>query len=70
MIDYFDVLCYKLETMVLLTYNRAAGNSTFAIGDISCSTDSFVITESSMLRMNICAEKPAHRKSANRWQQV
>ncbi len=42
-------------------------NSTFAIGGVSCSADSFVVTESSVLRMNICGEKPAHRKSANRY---
>lgn len=45
-------------------------NSTFAIGGVSCSADSFVVIESSVLRMNICAEKPAHRKSAKRWQQA
>ena len=44
-----------------------AHNSTFAIGGVSCSADSFVITGSSVLRMNICAEKPAHRKSAKRY---
>jgi len=48
---------------------RAAGNSTFAIGGVSFSADSFVVTGSLVLRMNICAERPAHRKSAERWQQ-
>jgi len=43
-----------------------AANSTFAIGGVSCSADSFVVAESSVLRMNIGAEKPTHRKSANR----
>jgi len=47
-----------------------AANSTFAIGGVSFSADSFVVTESSVLRINICAEKPAHRKSANRYAQV
>ena len=42
-------------------------NSTFAIGGVSCSADSFVVAESSVLRINICAEKPAHRKSAKRY---
>jgi len=54
-----------IETTRIQTERRAAGNSTFAIGGVSCSADSFVVTESSSLRMNICAEKPAHRKSAN-----
>ena len=48
---------------------RAAHNGTFAIGGVSCSADSFVVTESAVLRMNICAEKPAHRKSAKRYAQ-
>lgn len=34
--------------------NKSTGhNSTFAIGGASCSADSFVITESAVLRMNI-----------------
>jgi hypothetical protein len=41
-------------------------NSTFAIGGVSFSADSFVVAESSVLRMNICGKNPAHRKSANR----
>jgi len=44
-------------------------NSTFAIGGVSCSVDSFVVTEIAVLRINICGEKPAHRKSANRYGQ-
>jgi hypothetical protein len=49
---------------------KTAANSTFAIGGVSCSADSFVVAESSVLRINICAEKPAHRKSANRWTEM
>ena len=45
-------------------------NSTFAIGGVSCSADSFVVAESFVLRINICGKKPAHRKSANRYGQV
>ncbi len=41
-------------------------NSTFAIGGVSCSEDSFVVAESLVLRINICGKKPAHRKSAKR----
>jgi hypothetical protein len=48
------------------TERTAAANSTFAIGGVSCSADNFVVAESSVLRINICAEKPAHRKSAKR----
>ena len=45
---------------------KATHNSTFAIGGVTCSADSFVVAESFALRMNICGEKPAHRKSAKR----
>jgi hypothetical protein len=46
-----------------------AYNSTFAIGGVLCSADSFVVSESSVHRISICAEKPAHRKSAKRYRQ-
>jgi len=42
-------------------------NSTLAIGGVSSPLDSFVVTESSVLRTNFCAESPAHRKSAKRY---
>jgi hypothetical protein len=57
--------------MITTQQRRApAGNSTFAIGGVSCSADSLVVAESSVLRINICAENPAHRKSAKRYRQV
>ena len=49
---------------------NTAYNSTFAIGGVSCPAESFVVAESSVLRINICAEKPAHRKSAKRYGQA
>ncbi len=52
-----------------MTENRPAYNSTFAIGGVSCSTDTFVVAESLVLRINICGKKPAHRKSAKRYMQ-
>jgi hypothetical protein len=42
------------------------GNSTLAIGGVSSPLDSFVVSESLVLRNNFCAEKPAHRQSAKR----
>jgi len=42
-------------------------NSTFAIGGVSSPLVSFVVAESSVLRINICGKKPAHRKSAKRY---
>jgi hypothetical protein len=50
--------------------SKAAANSTFAIGGVSCSADSFVVNERAVLRINICGEKPAHRKSAKRYWQA
>ena len=44
----------------------AAGNSTLAIGGVSCSADSFVVAESSVLRINICGKSPALRVAAKR----
>ncbi len=41
-------------------------NSTLAIGGVSCSEDNLLVAESSVLRTNFCAEKPAHRQSAKR----
>ena len=49
------------------TERKTAHNSTFAIGGVSYSADSFVVAESSVLRINICGENPAHRKSAKRY---
>jgi hypothetical protein len=46
--------------------NTERTTSVWRNGGCSASYDSFVVTESSVLRMNICAEKPAHPKSANR----
>lgn len=42
-------------------------NSTLAIGRVSYCENSFVVKESSVLRMNNCAENPAHCQSANRY---
>ena len=48
------------------TEKTAAANSTLAIGGVSSPLDSFVVAKSSVLLINFCAEKPAHRQSANR----
>ena len=46
---------------------KPTANSTLAIGGVSSPFDSFVVKESSVLRTNFCAEKPAHRQSAKRY---
>jgi hypothetical protein len=53
-----------------MTEKQRTANSILAIGWVSFPLDSFVLAESSVLRTNFCAENPAHRQSAKRWQQV
>ena len=70
-INRFEQSACKHSPTQLQGKIRAADNSTaskkaFAIGGVSCFEDSFGVAESSVLRINICAEKPAHRKSAKR----
>ena len=48
------------------TNDRAAANSTFAIGGVSCSADNLVVAVSFVLRIKFSGKNPAHRKSANR----
>ena len=52
-----------------LTNRITAYNSTFAIGGVSSPIDSFMVAESSVLRTNFCAEKPANRQARNRYVQ-
>ncbi|MFN0188939.1 MAG: hypothetical protein ACKVQV_09575 [Bacteroidia bacterium] len=52
---------------LLADERKATHNSTLAIGGVSSPLDSFVVAESSVLRINICGEKPAHRQSAKRY---
>jgi hypothetical protein len=54
---------------IMTTERTTTHNSTLAIGGVSSPLDSFVVAESSVLRTNFCAEKPAHRQSANRYAQ-
>ena len=56
----------KLETTALRPKRATSANSTFAIGGVSCSADSFVVAESFVLRIKFSGKNPAHRKSANR----
>ena len=46
----------------IISRKRATANSTFAIGGVSCSADSFVVPESFVLRINTCGKNPALRK--------
>jgi hypothetical protein len=53
----------------MVAKEKPTHNSTLAIGGVSSPLDSFVVAESSVLLTNFCAEKPAHRQSAKRYQQ-
>jgi hypothetical protein len=48
---------------------KTAYNSTYPKGVVSSFKDSFVVKESSVLRINFSGKKPAHRKSATRYLQ-
>lgn len=52
-----------------MTEEKTPYNSTFAIGGVSCSADSFVIEKSFLLRINICGENLHQRQAAKRYQQ-
>jgi len=41
-------------------------NSTYPKGGVSCSAETFVQAESSVLRMKFCGKNPALRVAANR----
>ena len=56
--------------MARRTEIKTAYNSTFAIGGVLFSVDSFEVTENSYLRISFCAGKPAHRKCAKRYGQL
>jgi hypothetical protein len=57
---------FSLDRLLTDSTRKTAYNSTLAIGGVSSPLDSFVVAESSVLRTNFCAEKPAHRQSAKR----
>ena len=54
----------------MVTEKTPAGNSTYPKGGVSCSADSFVVAESSVLRMKFSGKNPALRVAAKRYGQV
>jgi len=46
---------------------RHTHNSTYPKGGVSCFADSFVVAESSVLRMKFSGKNPALRVAANRY---
>lgn len=53
-----------------LSNKSTVPNSGFAIGGVSYSADTFVVSSTIVLRINFCGKMPAHRKAAKRWLQV
>ena len=49
------------------TDRTPAGNSTYPKGGVSCFADSFVVAESSVLRMKFSGKNPALRVAAKRY---
>ena len=48
------------------TDKTPAGNSTYPKGGVSCSKDSFVVTETLVFQIKFCGKSPALRVAANR----
>ncbi|MFZ1514184.1 MAG: hypothetical protein WAT21_02235 [Saprospiraceae bacterium] len=44
-----------------------AANSTFPIGGVSCSKDSFVVNQSIVFQIKFCGKSPALRVAAKRY---
>jgi len=49
--------------------NRAACNSTYPKGGVSCSKDSFVVNGSLVFQIKFCGKSPALRVAAKRYRQ-
>jgi hypothetical protein len=65
-INTFGLTQHQIPTVMVRGHKRTAANSTLAIGGVPSPLDSFEVAESSVLRTNFCAEKPAHRVAAKR----
>jgi hypothetical protein len=49
---------------------RAAHNSTYPKGGVSCSKDSFVVNQTLVFQIKFCGKSPALRVAAKRYGQV
>ncbi len=63
--DFGKSVC-KLDTTHFRTERRATDNIGFAKAGVTCFYDSFVLNQSSVLRLNGSAENPRLRKAAKR----
>ena len=58
-----------IQTVDIMTIKKPAHNSTYPKGGVSCSADTFVQAESSVLRMKFSGKSPALRVAAKRCRQ-
>ena len=49
---------------------RAAHNSTYPKGGVSCSKDSFVVNQTLVFQIKFCGKSPALRVAAKRYERV
>jgi hypothetical protein len=56
----------ELRADHLRTNRRAAANSTYPKGGVSCSKDSFVVNGSLVFQIKFCGKSPALRVAAKR----
>ena len=61
--------CLSLKRHSIEQIEARTDNTGLAKVAVQCSADTFVVNQTLVLRINICAEKPAHRKSAKRYSQ-
>ena len=52
------------------TDRRAACNSTYPKGGVSCSKDSFVVNQTLVFQIKFCGESPALRVAAKRYEKL
>jgi len=60
----------KIDSKLGQQRRTPAANSTYPKGGVSCSADTFVQAESSVLRMKFSGKIPALRVAANRYGQA
>jgi len=56
--------------MMNVNTDKAAHNSTYKKLAVQCSADTFVVNQSLVLRINICAENRHLRQARNRYVQL
>jgi hypothetical protein len=70
-LDIMEYIRFPSDNYLYLSNNEMTGkathNSTLAIGGVSSPLDSFVVTESSVLRTNYCGKNHHYRLAEKRY---